>query len=121
MGRNFSPSDFGDVLACISTTTAAVDKWMSQVDSAGQKGPEITLKRNLMLVRGCFMEGVCGSSSSDQVYHQWHALLHLHTLPHHYALLHYLQQHSTMVLCNGTATVFCNGILPQHSTTAFSY
>ena len=40
----FSPSDFGDILANLATTNRAMDKWMSQLNSAGQKGPEITLE-----------------------------------------------------------------------------
>jgi hypothetical protein len=47
-GRNFLPSDFGDVLATLAITSRA-DKWMLQLDSAGldsagQKGPEIILE-----------------------------------------------------------------------------
>jgi hypothetical protein len=61
-GRNFLPSDFGDVLANLATTSGAMDKWMLRLDSAGQKGPEITLKGFLIVVEGCFTaERTCGS------------------------------------------------------------
>jgi hypothetical protein len=43
-GRDFLPSDFGDVLANLATTSRAMDQRMLQLDSAGQKGPEITLE-----------------------------------------------------------------------------
>jgi len=39
-------------LACISSTDEAMDKLMAQLDSAGQKGPEITLGGILIVVRG---------------------------------------------------------------------
>ena len=48
------PSDFGDVLANLATTSRAPDKWMSRLDSAGQKGPEITLEGVLIVVEGSF-------------------------------------------------------------------
>jgi hypothetical protein len=53
-GRNFLPSDFGDVLATLATTSRAIGKWMLRLDSAGQKGPETTLERILIVVEGCF-------------------------------------------------------------------
>ena len=43
-GRNFSASEIGDVLANLATTSRAMDKWMSQLDSAGRKCPETTLE-----------------------------------------------------------------------------
>jgi hypothetical protein len=48
------PSDFGDVLANLATTSRAMDKWMLRLDSAGQKGPEIILEGILIVVEGCF-------------------------------------------------------------------
>ena len=48
------PSDFGDVLANLATTSRAPDKWMSRLDSAGQKDPEITLEGVLIVVEGSF-------------------------------------------------------------------
>jgi hypothetical protein len=53
-GRNFLLSDFGDVLANLATTNKAMDKWRLRLDSAGQKGPEITLEGILIVVEGCF-------------------------------------------------------------------
>ena len=53
-GRNFWPSDFGDILANLATTNKAMDKWRLRLDSAGQKGPEITLKGILIVVEGSF-------------------------------------------------------------------
>ena len=47
-------SDFGHVLANLATTSRAPDKWMSRLDSAGQKGPEITLEGILIVVEGWF-------------------------------------------------------------------
>jgi len=47
----FSPSDFGDILANLATTNRAMDKWMSQLNSAGQKGSEITLEGVLIVGR----------------------------------------------------------------------
>jgi hypothetical protein len=52
--RNFLPSDFGDVLATLATTSRAMSKWMLRLDSAGQKGPEITLEGILIVVEGWF-------------------------------------------------------------------
>jgi hypothetical protein len=48
------PSEFGDVLANLATTSRAMDKWMLRLDSAGQKGPEIILEGILIVVEGCF-------------------------------------------------------------------
>ena len=62
-GRNFLPSDFGDVLANLATTNRAMDKWMSWLDSAGQKGPEITLEGILIVVEGCLTAERSGSGS----------------------------------------------------------
>ena len=54
LGGIFWPSDFGDVLVNLATTSRAMDKWMLRLDSAGQKGPEITLEGILIVVEGCF-------------------------------------------------------------------
>src|SRR5271154_4330262 len=54
-GRNFSPSEIGDFLASLATTSRAMDKWMLQLDSACQKGPETTLERVLIVVKSCRM------------------------------------------------------------------
>jgi hypothetical protein len=62
-GRNFLLSDFGDVLANLATTNKAIDKWRLRLDSAGQKGPEITLEGILMVVEGCFTAERSGSGS----------------------------------------------------------
>jgi hypothetical protein len=53
-GRNFLLSQFGDVLANLATRNRAMDKWISRLDSAGQKGPEVTLEGILIVVEGCF-------------------------------------------------------------------
>jgi hypothetical protein len=53
-GRNFLPSDFGDVLANLTTTNRAMDKWMLLLDSAGRRDPEITLEGILIIVEGSF-------------------------------------------------------------------
>ena len=55
-------SDFGDVLANLATTSRAMDKWMLQLDSAAQKGPEISLEGILIVVEGCVTAEVNGSS-----------------------------------------------------------
>jgi hypothetical protein len=39
-----------DVLASLATTSRAMDKWMLQLDSAGQKGPETTLEGVLIVL-----------------------------------------------------------------------
>src|SRR5271154_1677331 len=52
-GRNFSPSEIGDVLASLATTSRAMDKWMLQLDSACLKGPETTLEGVLIVVKSC--------------------------------------------------------------------
>ena len=54
------PSDFGDVLPN-ATPSSAMDKWMLRLDSAGQKGPEITLEGFLIVVEGCFTAERSGS------------------------------------------------------------
>jgi hypothetical protein len=38
----------------LATTSRAMGKWMSRLDSAGQKGPEITLEGILIVVEGWF-------------------------------------------------------------------
>jgi hypothetical protein len=48
------PSDFGDVLANLATTSRATDKWILRLDLSGQKGPEITLEGVLIFVEGSF-------------------------------------------------------------------
>jgi hypothetical protein len=57
------PSDFGDVLANLATTSRAMDKWRLRLDSAGQKGPEITLEGILIVVEGCFTAERSGAGS----------------------------------------------------------
>src|SRR5271170_1696483 len=52
-GRNFSPSEIADVLASLATPSRAMDKWMLQLDSACQKGPETTLEEVLIVVKSC--------------------------------------------------------------------
>jgi hypothetical protein len=51
------PSDYGDVLANLTTTSRAMDKWMLRLDLAGQKDPEITLKGVLIVVESRYMTG----------------------------------------------------------------
>src|SRR5271154_2096082 len=48
---DFFPSDFGDVLANLATASRTMDKWMLRLDSAGQKGLEITLEGILIVIR----------------------------------------------------------------------
>jgi len=50
-------SDFGDALGNLVTTSRAMNKWMLQLDSTGQKGPEITLEGVLIVVESGFMIG----------------------------------------------------------------
>jgi hypothetical protein len=74
-GRNFLLSDFGDVQANLATTNRAMDKWISRWDSAGQKGPEITLEEILIVVEGCF--------TAERLLKYWllgHILAHLAVL-----------------------------------------
>ena len=69
MGGNILPSDFGDVLATLATTSRAMGKWMLWLDSAGQKGPEIILEDILIVVKGCFtVERTCGSRFNFPAY-----------------------------------------------------
>ena len=49
-GRNFSPSDFEDVLTITATINRVMNKWMSQLDSTGQKSSKITSKGVLIIV-----------------------------------------------------------------------
>src|SRR6202451_664281 len=49
--RNFSPSEIGDVFACISTTIDSMDKRRTQADSAHQIGLKPTL--HAFLIAGC--------------------------------------------------------------------
>jgi len=56
-GRNFLLSDFGDVLAILATTSRAMDKWISQLDLAGQKGPYSTLESLLVIVVVAIRQG----------------------------------------------------------------
>ena len=51
------PSDFGDVLANLATTSRSMDKWMLRLDLAGQKDPEITLKGVLIVVESWYTTG----------------------------------------------------------------
>jgi hypothetical protein len=53
----FLPSDFGDVLANLATTSRAMDKWMSRLNSAGQKGGKRALEGALIAVESCFTTG----------------------------------------------------------------
>ena len=46
IGRNFSPLNVND---CHSTTKAAIDKWVVQMDSAHQRGPETTFQEVLIV------------------------------------------------------------------------
>jgi hypothetical protein len=55
--RNFLPSHFGDVLANLTTTSRAMDKWMLRLDLAGQKDPEINLKQVLIVVESWYTTG----------------------------------------------------------------
>ena len=50
-GRNFSPSEIGNVFACTSTTASPMDKWMPQADSAHQIGLKTIL--HAVLIAGC--------------------------------------------------------------------
>src|ERR1700685_2359054 len=49
--RNFSPSEIGDVFACISTTIDSMDKRRAQADSARQTGLKPTLHTILIVVQ----------------------------------------------------------------------
>jgi len=91
------PSNFGDVLAHLATSTA-MDKWMFRLNSAGQKGPEITLEGILIVVEECFTAERNGSGLSNS-HCTW--LLPFYTYLAN-CLVSYLL--SSMVF---TATVFC--------------
>ena len=54
------PSDFGDVLATLATTSRAMGKWRLRLDSAGQKGPEITFVGVLIVVNDALRRGESG-------------------------------------------------------------
>src|SRR5271156_3606762 len=56
-GRNFSLSEIGDVLACISTTTGVMDEWMPRADSAHQIGLKLTFHAVLIIGWGCYTRG----------------------------------------------------------------
>jgi hypothetical protein len=47
----------GDVLASLATTNRAMDKWMLRLNSAGRKGPELTLKEVLIVVESWYTTG----------------------------------------------------------------
>src|SRR5271154_6762555 len=48
--RNFSISEIGPEFACTSRTSALMDKWMLQADSAHQIGPGTSLQSILIVV-----------------------------------------------------------------------
>jgi hypothetical protein len=56
-GRNFLLSDFGDVLAILATTSRAMDKWISQLDLASQKGLNSTSISLLVIADSCCTTG----------------------------------------------------------------
>ena len=63
------PSDFGDVLATLATTSGAMGKWMLRLDLAGHKGPETILEGILIGVEGCFaVERTCRSGFNFPAY-----------------------------------------------------
>lgn len=43
-------SDLGDIVGNLATTNRIMDKWISQLNSAGQTGPEITFEGVLIVV-----------------------------------------------------------------------
>jgi len=55
--RNFLLSDFEDVLAILATTSRAMDKWILQLDLAGQKGPYSTSESILVVVVAAIRQG----------------------------------------------------------------
>ena len=56
---NFLLSDFGYVLAILATTSRAMDKWILQLDLAGQKGPYSTLESLLVVIIVAIQQGKC--------------------------------------------------------------
>jgi len=76
-GLNFLPSDFGDVLATLATTSRAMGKWMLRRNSAGQKGPEISLEGILIAVEGWFTAERNLRSGSALKTHMAPAFLHI--------------------------------------------
>ena len=56
-----------DVLASLATTSRAMDKWMLQLDSACQKGPETTLE-GVLIVLVSSAQNIRGFKS-DQAHH----------------------------------------------------
>jgi hypothetical protein len=107
--RNFLPSDFGDVLASLATTSRAMDKWMLRLDSAGQKGLEMTLEGILIVVEGCFTpERTCGLGLTKTHCHQW--LLSFYTYPAN-CLVFYLL--SSMVFTATVARFMCQEVWEQ--------
>jgi hypothetical protein len=69
LGRNFCVRQFY-IFACGSTTSCAMVKWVIQADSAGHKGPEITLEGILIVVEGCFTAQRSGSDLTKTHCHQ---------------------------------------------------
>jgi len=57
--RNFLLSDFGDVLAILATTSRTMDKWISQLDLVGQKGPHSTSESLLVVAVVAIRQGEC--------------------------------------------------------------
>ena len=70
-------SDFGDVLATLATTSRAMGKWMLRRNSAGQKGPEISLEGILIAVEGWFTAERNLRSGSALKTHMAPAFLHI--------------------------------------------
>jgi hypothetical protein len=68
-GRNFSPLNVYD---CYSTTKAAIDNWVTQTDSAHQRGPETTFQEVLTVVQsggGVGGQKYSGSSKIAAYFH----------------------------------------------------
>ena len=83
-----------------------MDKWMLRLDSAGQKGPEITLEGILIVVEGYFTAERNGSGLTLKTHqcHQW--LLSFYTYPANCLALYLL---SSMVFTARVCQVYVSG------------
>ena len=83
-----------------------MDKWMLRLDSAGQKGPEITLEGILIVVEGCLTAERNGSGLTLKTHqcHQW--LLSFYTYPANCLALYLL---SSMVFTARVCQVYVSG------------
>ena len=67
-GRNFLPSQIGDVFTCSSTASSVMVKWMVQAELAHQVGLNSTLHTVLIAVES---GGTVGKTKAGGIFHPW--------------------------------------------------